>query len=1190
MIRPKAKHLLYVLAGLFAVLLIFLGLAVFMVMRGPVGIGFAKPTVQNVFADAFAPLSIEFRDPTLVWVGEERAFRLQMRRVEIYDDEDALVAEVPRAELGISLDALLHGMVALSRIEFSGATALVIRREDGGFQLGLSTNTATAGNGDSDEPSTLGIVESILTLLASDPDPSSAAGYLHRFAISESTLRFFDVRSNSFWRAPHSDLAFERSADGIRIDLDADVEVGGRDWDLMLEGVYDPDTERGIVAAEFADLNPSHIAAAVPALSALEGVDIPIRGNATLEITLAGEVLAADTQVIVGSGQFSLPGFFDEPVPVDSAAFNGSFNVKENAALIRRLTYQAGDNRLTLSGAVHMESATDEQWRPTAFDVDLTAEDISIFIPSLQDRPVVYETLTLLGRIDDAARTITIDDLTGLTGEGASVNLTAHISDASGEVEVYADGTAENFEGRSLLAYWPRDRGLGARDWIEEHLFSGVATSAAFHVNAPPGSLASLPIPAEVLDVQFEFEDASAEFVPDLPPITEVHGTGRLSAQQFELNVAGGAVEDITVHSGRMFIETMHIRGSPGVFEMDAEGPVSDVLGLLDMGPFDYPSRYGITSSNIGGHGRGTVMLSMPMLRHPPREAIDFSADAIVTDFSMPELMAGVGLTGGVLDFHIDRDGIRASGDVLLDGVAAQMTWDENFDNEAQPSSYRVQATLSDSDRVRLGADVGSALTGPVAVDVRARGQGRNIRSVAVDADLTAATVIIPRTEWIKPAGEPAMAEMQLTLPEGGGLVMDRIHLTGDRTDIHGSFAIGANRYLQYAELERIRLDDLIDVGLSARREDDGTLLLEVDGERFNAAPFMAEFTRAEDEGPGVPYRVDGYVTELTMLEGVQVNNVALRLANDGQRITSLNLNGTFAAGGSVQSAMGPSGENMRSFQVISDNAGELMRGLVGFDDVAGGNLVLDVSIEDIPVLAAQDDAPANVIEGEGETEEVENLAAPDGELAPPPAPLNEVESSTTGRLSIDNFRVVNAPVLAQILSLGSLQGLADTLNGEGITFEELELPFYARGGVLGFESGRAHGSALGLTLDGELNRDEDFANLSGTIVPAYDINSFLGNVPVFGEVFVSREGEGVFAFTYSIIGPADDPQVIVNPLAALTPGLFRRIFSGNPPTPSNTAPPEAVQPETENAAPSEEDAAPEEMEPEEPVTEPIDG
>jgi hypothetical protein len=71
----------------------------------------------------------------------------------------------------------------------------------------------------------------------------------------------------------------------------------------------------------------------------------------------------------------------------------------------------------------------------------------------------------------------------------------------------------------------------------------------------------------------------------------------------------------------------------------------------------------------------------------------------------------------------------------------------------------------------------------------------------------------------------------------------------------------------------------------------------------------------------------------------------------------------------------------------------------------------------------------------------------------------------------------------------------------------------------------------------------DNVLDLEGTIVPAYTINSILGEVPLLGPLIVGRKGEGIFGFTYRISGGADNPDVAVNPLSALAPGFLRRLF-----------------------------------------------
>ena len=127
-------------------------------------------------------------------------------------------------------------------------------------------------------------------------------------------------------------------------------------------------------------------------------------------------------------------------------------------------------------------------------------------------------------------------------------------------------------------------------------------------------------------------------------------------------------------------------------------------------------------------------------------------------------------------------------------------------------------------------------------------------------------------------------------------------------------------------------------------------------------------------------------------------------------------------------------------------------------------------------------------------------------------------------------------------------------------------MPFSSRNGVIAVIDAVAHGRAIGATADGYIDRPRDTIALKGSLVPAYGLNSVLGNIPVLGDLLVSKKGEGIFGVTYSARGDAEQPDISVNPLAVLTPGILRRIFEGHIPNaanaPSNAPPPKpAPQP-----------------------------
>ena len=137
-------------------------------------------------------------------------------------------------------------------------------------------------------------------------------------------------------------------------------------------------------------------------------------------------------------------------------------------------------------------------------------------------------------------------------------------------------------------------------------------------------------------------------------------------------------------------------------------------------------------------------------------------------------------------------------------------------------------------------------------------------------------------------------------------------------------------------------------------------------------------------------------------------------------------------------------------------------------------------------------------------------------------------------------------------------------MSGEGVLFSNVELPltltpegFYIRGG-------KASGPALGLTANGHMLDDGEDLQISGVLVPSFGVNSALGGIPIIGDLFVSREGEGVFAITYDVRGSLEEARVSVNPLSGIVPGVLRRVFE-NPeapvPQPEEVTEPEELEP-----------------------------
>ena len=144
-------------------------------------------------------------------------------------------------------------------------------------------------------------------------------------------------------------------------------------------------------------------------------------------------------------------------------------------------------------------------------------------------------------------------------------------------------------------------------------------------------------------------------------------------------------------------------------------------------------------------------------------------------------------------------------------------------------------------------------------------------------------------------------------------------------------------------------------------------------------------------------------------------------------------------------------------------------------------------------------------------------------------------------QLKIYDFKLKELPVLTKILTLASLQGIADILSGEGIRFEEFEMKFRNKGNLMTIDEIYAIGPAISVLMEGYVEKDK-IISLRGTLVPATTINKFIGSLPVLGKILVgSKTGEGVFGVSFKIKGPPNKLETSVNPIKTLTPRFITR-------------------------------------------------
>ena len=151
--------------------------------------------------------------------------------------------------------------------------------------------------------------------------------------------------------------------------------------------------------------------------------------------------------------------------------------------------------------------------------------------------------------------------------------------------------------------------------------------------------------------------------------------------------------------------------------------------------------------------------------------------------------------------------------------------------------------------------------------------------------------------------------------------------------------------------------------------------------------------------------------------------------------------------------------------------------------------------------------------------------------------------STSDSKLKIEDFKVVSAPGVIKLLSLADLRGLADLAEGEGLTFDVLEISMKKNKNFLKLNEILALGPSMSVIMEGY--QDENgLTSLKGTLVPAKTVNKMISKIPVIGNIVIPKEaGEGLFGVSFKMKGPRGKIKTTINPIRTLTPRFIQKII-----------------------------------------------
>lgn len=783
------------------------------------------------------------------------------------------------------------------------------------------------------------------------------------------------------------------------------------------------------------------------------------------------------------------------------------------------------DPELTRLGALKVPFAgilnakMDKVGRLKGLSFDLTGGAGKLIDKEFYPGGVTVRQMRLRGRAPEG--------LDGVQLEQAMVDFGGPRLQLSGRVEqlrtaprVQASVTLSDVATNDLRRLWPQGVARNPRTWITENLANGKIEEAKWDIAINSASPDFADIGVEKIDGRLRFSGVSVTYLAPMPAVRDVDGSATMNADRMDITIAGGGLGNLRVSESKIAITDFAAKDQIASIEVVVGGPLVEMLRLADQKPLGFLAKIGMTPEDFSGDAATRLALKFPLLNTLKVEQLNVTAAAKANAVRMRNAVLGKDIEDGTLTLRLDDKGMDLAGQVTFVGARGDIELTRTFQaTQAIVSQTKAKIRLDSAQRASLGFDFRPYADGPADIDLVMIEQRNKRSDVNLKLGLDSAILAIAALDWQKPAGQKAAAQMQLRLIDQKLREISGVQVSAAGLDLRGKAQLAADgKTLTRFDIDRA-LVGLTDVKGVIQRGGEGWAV-DISGPAFDFGAVLRDKSPASEERPALAIKAD--IERVHMSRAGALEKVALEARRVGERWHTVRFRGETEKKGNAPNQVRVSLETIAGQQILdatADDGGSLLKIFDVTPNFVGGRLAINGKSDN----------------------------------AQPGQPI-------AGKAVMSEFRVVKAPLLARVLSVALLTGIGDALRGEGINFSQLEADYVFNDYVLEIKDGRASGSAIGITMKGKVDLANDVIDATGTLVPAYAVNSLLGRIPLVGDILVPERGGGLFAANYAVSGAIDDPKVSVNPLSTITPGFLRGLFGifdgpGKSPTGFDTRP-----------------------------------
>jgi hypothetical protein len=915
---------------------------------------------------------------------------------------------------------------------------------------------------------------------------------LNEIGLKNGNLVVDDQQRGNRWTFENITLSLRRpSSGGVALSVG---EEGSHAWTLrVLVGAPSNGVRSVDIKAD--KVSTKNIFLALRLKDLTYSADLPLTGELKGELGRDGLPTYFRGKIVAGAGDIIDSDTPDYPMGIDQAEINVEWDAGRRV-LLAPFKIISGANRITL--LAHLEPPNDNipNWQLgfSGGTIVLAGND--------NEPPLIFNRISIALRFDTDNKRVMLTEANISNGE-IGVAGTGSVDYAS-EARLTLGFAGTPMSASALKRMWPILIVPEVREWVIERIERGSLQRIEVGVNSPVRNLSRRgpPIPDDGLAVNIVASGVTLRPVDELPVMQNADLKARVTGRTATVTIGQSTVDTpagrkLNINDVVFEVPDMAPKPSPARVKFRIDGPVPAVAEILSSDRLNEFTGNLLDPNATKGTVSAQVMLGLPIKRELTKADTTYSISADLGGFAADRLVMNQKLEANNLKVVANNQGYQVKGDVKINGQAASLDYRKPTDGDAD---VRLQATLDDASRARLGFDLGPAVSGAIPLKLTGKigGPDRDSR-LGIEADLTQLKLDNILPGWVKTPGRSSRAVFNV-VQKNQSTRFEDIVIDGGGVLIKGSLEVDQNGDLVNANFPVYSPADGDKTSLKAERGSDGVLKLTMRGDVFDGRGFLKSASSgkeadAKSKTKNIDFDVDLKLGTVAGFYGEAVRSVDVKLSRRNGTIRSFALNGKLGRDTPLTGDLRGRAQGRDVVYLETNDAGAFFRFTDTYAKMTGGQLALAMD------------------------------------------PPTVDQRAKEGLINVRDFQIKGEAALDRVAAGGPPGSQA------GIQFSRLRAEFTRQNGQLTIREGVVKGPTIGATIEGSIDYPGNQVRMSGTFVPMYGLNNMFGQVPILGLFLGGGSNEGLIGVTYEVVGSPGQPVLRVNPISAMAPGVLRKIF-----------------------------------------------